>query len=225
MKHLRMKAMLLIGVSLLVFSGVPAAAVHKDMYQGELTSGNTDTGRLESDEIWMFHGNKDGHIVITTAANQGIAPPEIFLYPPDGRQYEAHSRIISSRSQVLDYRLEESGRYEVLVHPCATGDPSSYRIAYSLLNPGDVYRINPDNPDNLLNVYTRDHKMFVDRSDGLLPASIVFDVATFGIGPIIFDAFTVLDRVIVGAERYDDRVVIASRSLDLPQAQCEIAGR
>jgi hypothetical protein len=222
MKQLQtLKIMLLIVVSLVSFSGYSVAADDKDEYQGELLSGYTEKGKLSSDELWLFHGKKDDRIVITTAAENGRVPPEIYLYPPDESRYEVRSDI-SGNTQVLDYQLERSGRYAVMVHPYSAGDNSSYRIAYSILDQGDQYTINPDDPENLLTVTTPDDrsgKMFVDRSHGFLPATIVFDLATFGVGPIIYTGLSAVNQAVVGGIRLNDRIHMESLDLEAPPAR------
>jgi hypothetical protein len=227
MKQLRiLKVMLLVGLSLLFFSGYSTAADSKDMYKGELVSGLTKAGNLGSDELWIFHGQKGSHIVISAAVDDGKTPPEIYLYPPENREYVDHSKVVSTRSQVLDYKLDADGRYTVLIHPCTAQDKTSYRIAYSVLDPGDSYTVQPNDHGNLLKVTSardRSGRGFVDNSHGLIPASIVFDVATFGVGPIIFDAFTAVVQAIVGTQRIDDRIAMASRNLDQPPEQCSVS--
>ncbi len=225
----KLKVILLIGCLSVALPVYPAAADNRhNNYKGELASGYTHDGKLGSDELWMFHGKKDGHIVIATAVDKGKTPPGVFLYPPEKSGYEVRSDQVSDRLQVLDYKLEEPGRFAVLIHPCGAGDKSSYRIAYSILNSGDQYTINPDDPEDLLTVTTpedRSDKFFVDRSHGLLPGAVVFNVVTFGVGPVISTGLSAVNQVVVGVERLNDRSYMESLDLNAPPAMCSSTAR
>lgn len=217
-----LKAMVFVCIGMMIFPGYAAA---QDVYKGELLSGSAKVGNLSSNEIWLFHGEKGSRVVISTAVDQGKAPPEIYLYPPEDTEYEAHSGTISDRSQVLDHKLDSFGKYVVVIHPCDPQDKSSYQIAYTTLAPGDSYAIHPDDPNGKLiseNPYKPESdRLFIDKSGGIAPASILFDLVTFGVGPILFTAFTGVDRAVGGAADINDRIEVASRNIEEPAGQCD----
>ncbi len=226
MRHI-LKAIVLAGLSILIVSGYAAAAGNMNIYKGELTSGGAKVGSLGSNELWLLYGEKGTRIVISTVVDKGKAPPEIYLYPQGGSTYEMHSDLVSDRSQVLDYKLDSSGKYVVLIHPCDTQEEAGYQVAYTTLAPDDSYTIRPDDPNGDLirekNLDTSGSgKFFMDRSGGFVPASILFDLATFGYGPVLFTLYTGLNGVFGGAVDLNNRIEVASRTIEEPAAQCNI---
>ncbi len=222
-----LKVMVLAGISILIVSGYAAAARNTDIYRGELTSGSAKVGNLGSNELWLLYGEKGSRIVISTVVDKGKAPPEIYLYPQGRSTYEMHSDAVSDRSQVLDYKLDSSGKYVVLIHPCDALEEASYQIAYTTLAPDDSYTIQPDDPNGDL-IREKDldtsgsGKFFTDRSGGFVTASILFDLATFGYGPVLFTLFTGLNGIFGGAVALNNRIEVASRTFEEPAAQCNI---
>ena len=63
-----LKAVVLAGIGILIFSGYAAAPQNINIYKGELTSGSTKVGNLSSNEMWLLYGEKDSHVVISTQA-------------------------------------------------------------------------------------------------------------------------------------------------------------
>jgi hypothetical protein len=221
-----LKMMALAAIGILIFAGY--AAANPNVYKGELMRDRAKDGTLSSNEIWLFYGVKDSRVVISTTVDNGKAPPEIYLYPPDSSTYKVHSDVVSDHDQVLDYQIKSDGKYVVLIHPCDQQDKSSYKIAYTTIDPGETYTINPNAPKGDLIKVTNINEMnsdkfFIDKSGGLVPASIVFDLVTFGVGPALFTVFTGLDRVAVSIEEHNDRIEVESRYLEKPAGQCNVS--
>jgi hypothetical protein len=218
----KLKVMVLAGISILIVTGYAAAAQNTNIYKGELTSGSAKVGNLGSNELWLIYGEKGTRIVISTVVDKGKAPPQIYLYPPEGSKYEVHSDVVSDRSQVLDHNLDSTGKYEVLIRPCDPEQNISYQVAYQALAPGDSYTIQPDDPKgNLIGVKN------LDKSETgnflfskTIPATIVLSLATFGFGPLIFALFTGVDEAAGGAVALNNRVEVASRVIEEPAGQC-----
>jgi hypothetical protein len=213
--------------AVLIFSGYAAAAQNMNVYKGELIRDSAKAGNLGSNELWLLYGEKGTHMVITTVVDKGNAPPEIYLYPPGGGKSEMHSDMVSDRSQVLDYKLNSTGKYEVLIRPCDQQEKTGYRVAYTTLAPGNSYTIQPDDPNGNLIVQENpdksgSSKIIISRSGGLVPASILLDMVTFGTGPILFALFTGIDGAFVGTVDLNNRIEVASRAIDEPTGQCNI---
>jgi hypothetical protein len=223
-RHIRILEVLVIAV--LILSGYTASAQELNVYKGELTSGSVKTGSLSSNELWILYGEKGSRVVISTVVDMGSAPPEIYLYPPGSSKSEAHSDLADERSQVLDYKLDSAGKFEVLIHPCDAQEKTGYKIAYATIDPGDSYTIRPDDPNgNLIvekNLDSQSSKIIMDRSGGIAPASILLNLVTFGTGPVVFYIISGLDEVFVGAENLNNRVEVASRVIEKPAEQCNI---
>ena len=222
-----LKALALAGISILIISGYSAAAQNSNIYKGELTSGSAKIGSLGSNELWLLYGEKGSRIVISTVVDKGNAPPEIYLYPQGGSKYEMHSDAVSQRYQVLDYKLDSAGKYVVLIHPCGPAEEARYQVAYTTLAPGDSYTIQPDAPDgNLIRENSPDKpgtsKIIMDRSGGIVPGSILLNLVTFGVGPIVFTALEGLSVAFTGAVDLNNRVEVASRAIEEPAGQCSI---
>jgi hypothetical protein len=220
-------AMVLAGVSILILFDYTASAQDVNIYRGELSSGSAKVGNLSSNELWLLYGEKGNRIVISTVVDKGTSPPEIYLYPPEGRKYEIHSEVVSNRSQVLEYKLDYNGKYEIIIHPCDLQEKTRYQVAYTTLTPGSSYTIQPDDPNGNLIVQknldkSKASKISISRSGGLVPVSILLDLATFGFGPVLFNAIEGLDSAFVGAVDLNNRVEVASRTIEEPAGQCNI---
>jgi hypothetical protein len=95
----------------------------------------------------MFHGEKGGRVVIADSAGPGMVPPEIYLYPPEGREYEASAEDGGPGCRVLDHELEATGDYRVLVYRSAREDKTDYRLCLAKMPRECSYVITPDDPD------------------------------------------------------------------------------
>jgi hypothetical protein len=120
------------------------ASVPLDEYQGNLDSGKIYSGSLHSSDVWLFYGEKGSRVVISDAANNGAAPPLIYLYPPDGRWYEACAEGECGRYRTLEHELDVTGEYTVLIRPSGPGGEGDYRLAFARFPLDCPYEIEPD---------------------------------------------------------------------------------
>jgi hypothetical protein len=213
------KMILFMGIGMMVLSGCATAPLN--VYKGSLVSGRTQAGALNSNEIWLLHGEKGSRVVISDAVADGKIPPKIYLYPPESSKYEVRSYEVSDRSQVLDYELESSGDYVVLVHQSEPQNVSNYKIAFTALTQDGPYTIEPDDPDgNLIKDETlkdsKSKQLFISRSGGLVPVVILFDLVTFGYGPYFFTAFSGADKVVGDAIELHNRIETVTRNIENP---------
>lgn len=214
------KTMLILGMGVLLLSGC-ATTAPMNVYKGALLQGSTKTGSLDSNEVWMFHGEKGNRVVISDAVDEGKVPPEIYLYPPDSSKYSVQSEAVSDRFQVLDHELEDSGDYVILVHHSEPQNVCSYKIAYTTISSDGSYLINPDDPkEDLIKVgnltRTDSNKLFISRSRGLVPFMMIFNLATLGYGPYFFTAFSAADKVVGDAVDIHNRIEVAQKKIENP---------
>lgn len=140
-------------------------------YRGSLESGVVRTGSLDSDDLWVFSGEKGDRVVICGAVDSRGTPPGIYLYPPDGGDYIACSEGECERWRVIDHELKATGAYTVLMHHEDPQRSKDYKVALAKLTMEGSYRIEPDDPDG--NLITSDSMLGEKDYQGLDAAALV----------------------------------------------------
>jgi hypothetical protein len=184
------------------------------LYKGELIPSQIQTSYLISNDVWLFHGEKGSRVVITDVVKDGIDPPDIYLYPPEGTEYEARSDGGNNRYQAIDRELKYTGDYLVLIHRSSPQDMGDYRLAFEKLPIEGSYMIDPDDPDGNL-IKNTPSKVYKPRSGGIATGAILVDVATMSFGPLFYGIYSGVGSAVGGVVGFFEKPVGETNPKDL----------
>jgi hypothetical protein len=101
---------------------------------GSINSGETKSGNIAGpsyQDTWTFDGTAGERVVFsfahTSPPQSDLTWKEIFLYPPDGGQYEAY--VMQYPNAILDHQLAQSGQYTVVVQDWRQDDTFTYNVS------------------------------------------------------------------------------------------------
>jgi hypothetical protein len=179
-------------------------------FRGNLESGKVYSGSLHVNDVWLFHGDKGSRVVISDMVDNGESPPEIYLYPPNGRQCEASVQGECDCYRVLDHELELSGDYTVLIHTSNSDNIADYKLALAKIPTECTYDISPEDPDGML---IRSKCILSDKSNPASQLAILvgtYVAIPYTVAPAlvsIFSGFSTIERALISSSRELDKEI------------------
>ncbi len=113
--------------------------------RGAILSGETKVGLNITApsymDTWTFNGSTDDRVIVSAVTTSGALNTDIILYPPGGGAAVAHP---GACGDWLDYQLQTSGTYTIVIRDCGLSNGGTYNISF-LKIPGAVS--SPGDPD------------------------------------------------------------------------------